>query len=424
MRLCIYEDQAVDQLEPIVLARPLVQVWLGASTLLGRFLKRFRPARWGLWVRPHLSALAQELFPDIPINDLDWLQHDVTLLVNARWLPPTSLNLPDTPHVGICAGQVAYVHLAEEKRPSLPSDWTNNAHLFLETLPCVATTGTMLTHPWDVIAHNELALLEDGKNWLASPGERCLPPGVHLVGDPENVYIHPSVTLEAPVVLNAQDGPIILDQDVKVHAFSRIEGPCYVGAKCVLYGARVRRGTTIGPGCRIGGEVEASIFQGWANKYHDGFIGHSWIGEWVNIAAGVQISDLRHDYKTVPVCSRGQRQDSGLTKLGAFIGDHTKLGLGVLVNTGSLFGVFCSILPGPSYAPSYIPSFSRSVRGELRPERDVENCLETARRVMARRQQLLTPCLRDLYRYLYLRTNSDRLACMDSVSKWALRATA
>src|SRR5204862_781774 len=139
-------------------------------------------------------------------------------------------------------------------------------------------------------------------------------------------------------------GPVIIDREARVKAFSRLEGPCYIGSKTWVLGAKVSS-STIGPVCRIGGEVEASIVHGFSNKAHEGFLGHSYVGEWVNLAAGTQVGDLRNDYGMVRCTINGQRLPTGLTKVGAFFGDHAKTGLNPLINTGSVFGAFCQLLP-------------------------------------------------------------------------------
>src|SRR5205807_6378889 len=120
-------------------------------------------------------------------------------------------------------------------------------------------------------------------------------------------------------------GPVMIAHGAVVHSFSYLEGPCYIGPRTQIFGAKLRGGT-LGPECRIGGEVEESIIHGYSNKYHDGFLGHSYIGEWVNLAAGTQVSDLRNDYGQIRPIIDGQPVKSGLNKLGTFIGDHTKTG--------------------------------------------------------------------------------------------------
>src|SRR6185503_8240379 len=120
-----------------------------------------------------------------------------------------------------------------------------------------------------------------------------------------------------------------------VQPFTRVEGPCFIGLDTQLFRANLRGGVTLGPNCRIGGEVEASIVHGHSNKYHEGFLGHSYVGEWVNLAAGTHNSDLRNDYGPIPMVLRSERFDTGHTKIGCFIGDHSKTGLGTLINAGS-----------------------------------------------------------------------------------------
>ena len=101
------------------------------------------------------------------------------------------------------------------------------------------------------------------------------------------------------MVADTTGGPVVIDREAVVTAFTRLEGPCYIGPRTQVHGAKIRAGTTLGPDCRIGGEVEASIVQGHSNKYHDGFLGHAYLGEWVNLGAGTQNSDLRNDYGEV-----------------------------------------------------------------------------------------------------------------------------
>src|SRR5207302_5357556 len=143
------------------------------------------------------------------------------------------------------------------------------------------------------------------------------------------------------------------------------------------------------PYCRIGGEVECSIVQGHSNKYHDGFLGHSYVGEWVNLGAGTCNSDLRNDYGEVTVTVNGRRVPTGLTKVGCFLGDHTKTGLGTLLNTGSNVGSFCNVLPW-GLAPRYVPSFASWWNGVLRDGATLSALLITAGKVMGRRGCTLT----------------------------------
>jgi UDP-N-acetylglucosamine diphosphorylase / glucose-1-phosphate thymidylyltransferase / UDP-N-acetylgalactosamine diphosphorylase / glucosamine-1-phosphate N-acetyltransferase / galactosamine-1-phosphate N-acetyltransferase len=168
-----------------------------------------------------------------------------------------------------------------------------------------------------------------------------------------------------------------------------------------VLGARLRGGTTLGPHCRVGGEMEASILQGYVNKQHDGFLGHSYVGEWVNLGAGTQTSDLRNDYGEVHVSIAGQRRATGSNKVGSFIGDHTKTGLGVLLNTGSAIGAFANLLPSGSLLPNQVPSFCQVRGGALQELGDLRKLCSTAATVMRRRGQEMTDAHYQLYDWLY-----------------------
>ena len=180
----------------------------------------------------------------------------------------------------------------------------------------------------------------------------------------------------------------------------------------------------MGPNCRIGGELEASIVQGNSNKYHDGFVGHSYIGEWVNFGAGTQVSDLRNDYADVDVTVAGESVSTGLTKVGCFIGDHTKTGLGTLLNTGTNIGIFCNLLPAGRLLPKCLPSFSSWWNGALRDHSDLPRLLPTASEVMRRRGIAMTEIHAALYRGLCDQTAADRRRMLAEASQRPFRRSA
>src|SRR5262249_18804009 len=177
---------------------------------------------------------------------------------------------------------------------------------------------------------------------------------------------------------------VIIERDAVIGAFTRLEGPCYVGPGTNVLGAKIRAGTTLGPCCRVGGEIEASILQGFSNKYHDGFLGHSYVGEWVNIGAGTQTSDLRNDYGEVILTQAGLRVATGSSKVGSFIGDHAKIGIGALLNTGTNLGAFAGVLPAGRLLPRYVPSFCNVNYGVVNESEDPEVLFATAQEVMRR----------------------------------------
>ncbi|HWL09077.1 MAG TPA: hypothetical protein VNQ76_11790, partial [Planctomicrobium sp.] len=173
--------------------------------------------------------------------------------------------------------------------------------------------------------------------------------------------------------------------------------------------ANIREGCSFGPVCRIGGEIEESIFQGYANKYHDGFLGHSYVCPWVNLGALTSNSDLKNDYSNVSVPLQGVKVETGSTKVGSFIGDHTKTALCSLFNTGSSIGIMSLILPGGELLPKHVPSFTRVWHSRLETLPDgCESGIQTAKIAMARRGQTLTPEMERLIRTQFQLTEPER----------------
>ena len=178
-----------------------------------------------------------------------------------------------------------------------------------------------------------------------------------LVGPSDRLRIHETARIDPYTVFDTTNGPIILGPNVWVQPFTRIEGPCSIAADTQLFRANLRGCVTIGPTCRIGGEVEASIVHGYSNKYHEGFLGHAYVGEWVNLGAITSNSDLRNDYGEVHVPLQGDPIPTGQAKVGCFIGDHTRTGMGSMLNTGTSIGVMCNVLPAGILLPKHVPSF-------------------------------------------------------------------
>jgi UDP-N-acetylglucosamine diphosphorylase/glucosamine-1-phosphate N-acetyltransferase len=205
-------------------------------------------------------------------------------------------------------------------------------------------------------------------------------------------------------VVDLREGPVAIGDNVHVRAHSTIQGPCFIGNRSVIDGASIRPGTSIGPVSRVSGEVEASVFQGWSNKHHLGFIGHAWVGEWVNLGAGTNNSDLKNNYGRVRIGGPGGSLETGMQKLGCFIGDHTKTGIGSLLNTGAVIGPFCNLLGG-EVCPKYVPPFTWQGSEGFERYR-LEEAISTAKTVMRRRSVEMSQGYERAIEDLYVRTKS------------------
>ena len=273
----------------------------------------------------------------------------------------------------------------------------------------------LLTFPWDLIVLNgeqivrdvPLVVRQDG--WISAADQPPAHPSI-VVSNPAPVFIHRDARLEPPLALDARDGPIVIDA-ARIEPFSFIQGPAWIGPGSLIASARIRGETSIGPVCRIGGEVEASIVQGYSNKHHDGFLGHSYLGEWVNIGAMTTNSDLKNTYGTIRMVIEGFGQiDSGVLKLGCFLADHVKLGIGVHLNGGAVIGTGSNIF-GVHFAPKTIPPFTWG--GEVFREYRIQSMIDVARKVMARRKVSMSVEQEEVLRAVFAMTRGDRAGLDD-----------
>ena len=272
----------------------------------------------------------------------------------------------------------------------------------------VQVAGSLIDYPWDIVNQNGLQLEADFE--LMQQLDKPVPYSgrIELRGTRDRIAIAVDVDIDPFVLLDARHGPITIDSGANIQAFTRIEGPCHIGAESQLFRANVRAGTTIGPVCRVGGEIEESIIHGYTNKYHDGFLGHSYVCPWVNLGALSTNSDLKNDYSAVRVPLAGTIIDTNTNKVGCFIGDHTKTALGSLFNTGSSIGVMSMVLPGGELLPKHIPSFSRIWHGTLDDNIDLEASFVSANIAMGRRGLDFTVAHQRLLRLLYQQTTNER----------------
>ena len=247
----------------------------------------------------------------------------------------------------------------------------------------------LINNLWEPVKHNAEAIKEDfelmGKKGILG----AMAPESTIYGPEDSVYVAPGAEIHPMVVLDTRGGPVIISEGVKVFPFTRIEGPAYIGPNCQIVGGKIREDCSFGPECRIGGEVEECIVQGYSNKYHDGFLGHAHVGEWVNLGALTTNSDLKNDYSTVSIKTGEALQDTGEMKVGSFIGDHTKTSIGTMMNTGTVIGIMCNILGVDALLPKHLPSFAWFIGGKVMKGLGLQNQLQTAKAAMARRKKEL-----------------------------------
>ena len=421
-RICWVEDTAVAHLEPITLTRAAFELVVGSSTLAHK-AERFLTTGWpsntpidrGAVVRSYLAPWQRVRFPDWSINDPSWLGADRTLVIHARWHAPearlefSSPGHGDSPWIGLCEGQPACAWVSAEDAARLdPHGIESWFETMAAKLPSHEVGGVWTSYLWDLVARNADEIVRD---FIHRP-EPVPAPGVFphaaVVGRADWLKIDPSVRLDPYTVLDTTNGPISIEAGVWVQPFTRIEGPCHIGRDTQLFRANLRGGVTLGPNCRIGGEVEHSVVFGHSNKYHEGFLGHAYVGEWVNLGAITSNSDLRNDYGEVFVPLGGDPVATSQRKVGCFLGDHTRTGLGSMLNTGTTVGVMCNVLPAGPLLPKHVPSFTAILYGKVAPGFPLDQMFVTARTVKGRRGQEFSLVEEQLFLDLYEQTRLER----------------
>jgi len=238
-------------------------------------------------------------------------------------------------------------------------------------------------------------LLERDCAVLAAEGSDAVPAGAVVLGDPQAVAVR-TASVEPHVVFDVRKGPIVLEPDVVVRAGTRLEGPLYVAPHTVLLGGTIRH-CSIGPQCRVHGEVANSVFLGYGNKSHDGFVGHSVIGQWVNLGAGTITSNLKNTYGEVRLDLPTGRLATGRANVGTLFGDHAKTAIGTLLSTGTVVGV------GANSVATQPPKYLRPFAWGLHDRQSLDGFLTVARRVMPRRGVEVTDAIANSLKAIYQR---------------------
>jgi UDP-N-acetylglucosamine diphosphorylase/glucosamine-1-phosphate N-acetyltransferase len=260
--------------------------------------------------------------------------------------------------------------------------------------------GLKLRGAFDLVTALEQFLFADTLVGLEA-GSDSTPEDVTIIGNPGAIAVR-GAEVEPGVVFDVTRGAVILETGVKVLSGSRIEGPTWLGEGTIVNGGRLRQ-ISAGPQCRLHGELSTTVFAGFANKSHDGFVGHSVIGAWANLGAGTITSNLKNTYGPIRLDIGASRIETGRTNLGALIGDHVKTAIGSLLPTGAVIGVGANLFGDPR-AGKYTAPFSWGDDGELL---DVERFIAVAKRVMPRRDVAVDATVEQALRGMYERLKAN-----------------
>lgn len=426
-KLFIFEDNKFSHFYPLTYNRPVYELWCGISKIREKIASYFPNLEITLLCRDFLAPVLAEKTKGcgIKVNDFEVADADEVFLVNGRVLPDENFK-KEIPEKEALLFHNENLVLGKISGNKFKKNSEGFKHLFSsskikhlkESLEVQITKLDLLNYLWEIVGQSTSDTLNACE--IKKDFERLKPEldfknmfkhnqvdGQAVIYNLDKVYIGKKVEIEAFCLLNAQKGPIYIDDGAKILAHTRIEGPCYIGKDSHIVGGKVREGCSIGPNCRIGGEIEETVFLGYSNKYHEGFMGHSYIGEWVNLGSGTHNSDLKNNYGSIKVASAGKELDTKLSKVGCFVGDHVKTGIGTLLSTGICIGLGSNLFGGGMFAQKFIPAF---VWGDNQAIQQYhwEKFIQTAQTVMERRKVSLSSAEKELLQRIYELTLSDR----------------
>lgn len=258
-----------------------------------------------------------------------------------------------------------------------------------------------LHHNWDIFALCDRAIRDDFAVLTSGRSSTEVPEGVVAIGG-NNVFIEPGAKVYAGCIINASTGPVYIGAHAEVLEGTMMRGPIAICEHAVVkMGAKVYGATTIGPGCKVGGEINNVVFFANSNKSHDGYLGNAVIGEWCNLGADTNCSNLKNDYGVVKVWNEATDSEisTGLTFCGLMMGDHSKCGINTMFNTGTVIGVSCNIYGG-GFPAKFIPSFSWG-GSEGWTDYRLDKAIDTANRMMTRRNKQMSPAEIHAWKHLY-----------------------
>ncbi len=393
MNYILFGDQTRDNLLPFTFTRPIADLRVGILTVR---------EKWEAYLNEKTSSLTEEFlsykYPLVKKND--------NILINGSIFPNNQIikEINDLePNQTLVVGETIIALRLKAK------DIDNFDLDLIEGVSPMVTSSepVKIRQLWEVFKFNGQAIRDDFE--LITKGRKSQKiDASNNVIQPDQVFIEEGAKVENAII-NASEGPVYIGEDAHVMDGSIIRGPVALGkGAAIRMGAKIYGNTTIGPYSKVGGEISETVFFGYSNKSHDGFLGNSVIGEWCNLGANTTTSNLKNNYEPVRIWSYLENSfvETGLQFCGTFMGDHSKCGINTMFNTGTVVGVNANIF-GTGFMRNFIPSFSwGSVSGFSVFE--INKAIELAKIVFSRRNRKFDKTEEAILRNVYERTFNYR----------------
>lgn len=391
---CFFSDEKVKRFQPLTLTRPLDDLRIGVFTIREKWMLALQTDHYCRLLQPSLDGVFERGTPP---------ESSRCLWINSRFLPSQKLlsaidRLEEGQKLIFKGAPVAAI---------LPSGDSNRMfednHFDGSDLNPIELQETIhLENLWDLLTLNAYEIDKDlPKTGLQSVFESGIAINATCT-NPENIYIHSSATVEPGCIIIAEEGPVIIQEGATIEAGSILRGPISVGKQAIIkMRTRIYGGTTVGPVCKVGGEISNCIFHSYSNKAHDGFTGNSIFGQWVNLGADTNTSNLKNNYSTVRITDWHSQQtvETEAQFLGTIMGDHSKTAINTMLNTGTICGVSANIFMN-GFPPKYIPSFAWAGSPDFSIYK-LDKALEAMEAMMKRRDIELTPAYKKMMQHLF-----------------------
>lgn len=390
MNYILFDGPARNQLLPFTFTRPVADIRVGILTIR---------EKWEQYLNFTTSTLTEEYlsvkYPMVEVEN--------NIMINSSYLPTQNLatmigNMVE--NQAIFKGEDVIAFYTQDTQEEVNFDTYDIIEYNYDD--CI-----VIEHTWDIFAKNAQAIQKDFELLTAGRESEPLPPSVFAI-NPQQIFIEKGA--KVPLCsLNATDGPIYIGKDAEVMEASAIRGPfALCDHATVKMGAKIYGGTTIGPHCKVGGEVSNSVLMGFSNKGHDGFLGNSVLGEWCNIGADSNNSNLKNNYAEVKLWDYESERfaKTGLQFCGLMMGDHSKCGINTMFNTGTVVGVSANVF-GSGFPRNFIPSFSWGGSAGVSTYL-TKKAFETAELVMQRRGVVFDDVEAQILEYVFEETKKWR----------------
>jgi UDP-N-acetylglucosamine diphosphorylase/glucosamine-1-phosphate N-acetyltransferase len=388
VQITLFDGPQWISLFPLTLTRPTCQIRIGCLSI---------KEKWAMWLQQKIHVHTQKYLRS-NFNE-EHPRDSGTLLINGSWLP-TEVHVDHVKNLRPNQSLWKGTNLLALKVDQYSTDWEyDNIHALADhtTEKVQIPEATIIEFPEDIFLQNGKEIHSDFH--LLTKGRKSAPidPSVSIVGDPSKLFVEEGVSMYH-VIMNTTDGPIYIDKNATILEGSMMRGPLYIGESAVVkMGAKLYGETSIGPHCKVGGEIKRSVIQANSNKGHDGYLGDSVIGEWCNFGADTNTSNMKNTYGPINLWDihKGEKRNTLEQFCGTIMGDHSRCAINTQFNTGTVVGVFANIFGAPP--DTYVPSFSWGQQDRY----DLDKAIAVAKIVYDRRRQPFTEADESILRHIY-----------------------